>query len=163
MYNKLFGKDMEGSSYGWIWGIILAFSWRQWENHEKPVRTLSDSQDSNQAPPEYKSEVLLLELTYLGCAAKLNSTKCPIWKAMLFEVGKKILFLTLCGPVVALSTSGFKAWRTSRRFIDFSETLCFKALYIVSAHYRSQMSCLAASKHDLTVLVSDSLRICLCS
>jgi hypothetical protein len=46
---------------------------------------------------------------------------------------KYSLFLTLSGPVVALSTFGFKAWRTGRRFFDFSETLCFKALYIAMA------------------------------
>jgi hypothetical protein len=40
------------------------------------------------------------------------------------------LLLKLCGTVVALSSFRFKAWRSGRRFIDFWETLCFKALYI---------------------------------
>jgi hypothetical protein len=72
--------------------------------------------------------------------------------------------------------------RTGRRFIDFwllnvADQLSFYRLFgdtmfqstihcsehFVSAHYRSQMSCLAVSKHDLTVLVSDSFRMCLCS
>jgi hypothetical protein len=38
--------------------------------------------------------------------------------------------LTLSGPVVVLTTFGFYTWRTVRHFNDFSETLCFKALYI---------------------------------
>jgi hypothetical protein len=58
-------KDVEGSGCGLFQGNIPAFAWREWgkpqticQNNQCP------GQDSNWAPPKYKSEALLVEPPY---------------------------------------------------------------------------------------------------
>jgi hypothetical protein len=66
MTGKQWTTNGEGCSHGLIWGITLTYAWRSWA---KPLNTAviivkCPDWDGNQDLPEFKSQALLLELTY---------------------------------------------------------------------------------------------------